>query len=96
MRQQLLLWNDQSVFSGGDSECTEMLRWLYANNFTFLGYEEFVGTRGKAACVPEADLGLARNLTASDRLPIDRGDENIHLHKLPDSATIAAQASLSL
>ena len=50
MRQQLLLWGDEigagQNVSKTDSEHSEFLRWLYSNNFTFLGYEEF--TLGKA------------------------------------------------
>ena len=41
MRKQLLLWSDHSQFEMGGGETYELLKWFYANNFTFLGYEEF-------------------------------------------------------
>ncbi|MFT6038706.1 MAG: glutamate dehydrogenase [Candidatus Azotimanducaceae bacterium] len=76
MRQQLLLWSDDVGASQNTSELeveqSEFLRWLYANNFTFLGYEEF--TLGKNDAKPHmmvnSALGLCRKGMSADELPI--------------------------
>ena len=92
MRQQLLLWGDE-IGSGQnvskiDAEHSEFLHWLYSNNFTFLGYEEF--TLGKTekglSRLPNAALGLCRrNMTADNivlRIP-DAGASQLLITKLP-------------
>ena len=65
MPKQLLLWSDE-VGSGGDlsnpktAEAYQYLQWMYANNFTFLGYEEFRRIDGQWQVVKGSPLGLAR------------------------------------
>ena len=92
MRQQLLLWGDEigagQNVSKIDTEHSEFLRWLYSNNFTFLGYEEF--TLGKTekglSRLPNLALGLCRrNMTADNivlRIP-DAGTSQLLITKLP-------------
>jgi len=77
MRQQLLLWSDE-IGAGleRNSEDFEFLRWLYANNFTFLGYEEFlVGKRSeKLQRVSGAALGLCKKGMAINGESLSKAD----------------------
>lgn len=66
MRRKLLDWGDtfsDLVEAGADSssETYDTLQWLHADNFTFLGYEEFE-LRGKGGyrLVAGSELGLTR------------------------------------
>lgn len=97
MRQQLLLWGDE-IGAGQnvgkiDSEHSEFLRWLYSNNFTFLGYEEF--TLGKAGKEPQRDpaaaLGLCHKGMSADSLVwriTDSADVQLFVTKLPSKSQI--------
>lgn len=83
MRQQMLLWSDElgagrqkdgkrgSVKeSANEDETVAFLRWLTANNFTFIGYEEFVlGKRvSDVQRVSGTTLGLCRKGMSADGL----------------------------
>lgn len=64
MRQQLLLWSDEVGSSrAADSQAVEAhqyLQWIYANNFTFLGFEEFERAGESWRAVKGSQLGLVR------------------------------------
>ncbi|MCH7743249.1 MAG: NAD-glutamate dehydrogenase [Proteobacteria bacterium] len=75
MRQQMLTWSGElgtglqldgkkrkAQGSNGEEETVDFLRWLSANNFTFLGYEEFIlGKRGSdVQRISSSSLGLCR------------------------------------
>ncbi|MBT4494216.1 MAG: NAD-glutamate dehydrogenase [Gammaproteobacteria bacterium] len=89
MRRQLLLWGDELGSGTGrrtkDQQASyECLQWLYANNFTFLGYEEFT-FNGKAGyeLVPGSTLGLVRrNCYASNR-PLEKPEGLLAFSRSP-------------
>lgn len=67
MRKQLLLCSDELAVAGQSdqevNEAFELLKWLYANNFTFLGYEEFKPGKRGLERIPGMMLGLAPELS---------------------------------
>ncbi|MEX2488662.1 MAG: NAD-glutamate dehydrogenase [Pseudomonadales bacterium] len=91
MRKRLLFSSDEvgveSETEGSDEliEDYEFLRWLYANNFTFVGYEEFVKSKNAKTFkrVPEACLGLAKPGMTADSLPFNPGKQVITVAKAP-------------
>lgn len=89
MRQQLLLWSDEiGASTERDSEEFQFLRWLYANNFTFLGYEEFSINRrtGKPQSVPGAALGLCKKgmaVNGEALVDFDQIAGSVYSSKLP-------------
>jgi glutamate dehydrogenase len=89
MRQQLLLWRDGIGASAGqNSEEFQLLSWLHANNFTFLGYEEFTisGRTGKPQKVPSAALGLCKEgmaVNGESLVGLDQMGGGVYLSKLP-------------
>ena len=89
MRQRLLSWGDElgREKESNIDEC-EYLRWLYANNFTFLGYEEFYveAQSDKPLKTQGAALGLCKKGMAvnGESLAVSNISEScIHLSKLP-------------
>jgi glutamate dehydrogenase len=92
MRQQLLLWGDE-IGAGHnasqlDVEHSEFLRWLYSNNFTFLGYEEFTlgKTEKSLTRLPAVALGLCRRNMTADNLVLrvhDSAPAQLLITKLP-------------
>jgi glutamate dehydrogenase len=97
MRQHLLLWSDELGASQNvsiqEAEQSEFLRWLYANNFTFLGYEEFTLGKNDTTLknVPSAALGLCRKGMSADALPIrlpTSSDAQVFVTKMPIKSRI--------
>ncbi|MBD3648898.1 MAG: NAD-glutamate dehydrogenase, partial [Pseudomonadales bacterium] len=91
MRKRLLLWSDeigiksQNENSEPLNEDYELLRWLYNNNYTFLGCEEFVkGPTAKSfRRAPESALGLSRPDMSGDDLPFRPRDTPVAIGKAP-------------
>lgn len=88
MRKQLLLWSDEigvtATRSGDLSEAYEFLRWLYSNNFTFLGFEEFRKDKsGAYVLVPGSALGLARKGFYCSNQPLDPVPHVVNISKSP-------------
>jgi glutamate dehydrogenase len=92
MRQQMLMWSDELgngvQTNGGEDETVEFLRWLYANNFTFLGYEEFIigSQESDVQRVHSATLGLCRKRMSVDGTPFKvsgRARYQLSINKLP-------------
>ena len=95
MRRQLLLWSDDVADENTAAEESELLRWFYANNFTFLGYEEYQPSRqGRLKLIEESRLGLARPSMSADGLPLQPPTEQLLLEKLPIKSRIHRPAYL--
>ncbi len=62
MRRQLLFWRDEfgvvNQQTGDVHEAYGAMQWIYANNFTFLGYEEFKKTPEYENILKKWGLGL--------------------------------------
>ncbi|MBV1879630.1 MAG: NAD-glutamate dehydrogenase [Pseudomonadales bacterium] len=88
MRRQLLLWSDPSQFERGVDEVIDLLKWFYANNFTFLGYEEYKPVKsGRLKLMSSSRLGLCCSDKQAEVLPISVSpitfpDGTIRLEKL--------------
>ncbi len=101
MRQRLLLWSDeigtasQSNHSLELQECYAFLTWIYANNFTFLGYEELVATEGRVyRSLPGTALGLTRKGFHCSNLAVDASSETIAISKVPIKSRVHRPAYL--
>ncbi len=95
MRRQLLLWSDDVASDSQTSESSELLRWLYANNFTFLGYEEYEPVaRGRLKLVDASRLGLTRPAMSADGLPLQPPEGKLLLEKLPIKSRVHRPAYL--
>lgn len=95
MRRQLLLWSDDVADVTQTGEASELLRWLYGNNFTFLGYEEYEPARaGRLKLVDSSRLGLARPTMSADGLPLQPPTKQLSLEKLPLKSRIHRPAYL--
>ena len=108
MRQQMLMWSDEIAngprLDSHEEELAAFLRWLYDNNYTFLGYEEYEVATGKKDVqrIGGASLGLCRkHLVVSGapfrvsgrnryQLIVDKLSErsNIHRRAYCDTITI--------
>ena len=95
MRKQLLLWSDDAEAGGIDNEDNQFLRWLYANNFTFLGYEEYEAhSKGKLRLVNGSRLGLVRPQMSADGMPLLPPQDRLRLEKLPIRSRVHRPAYL--
>ncbi|MFT7684859.1 MAG: glutamate dehydrogenase [Candidatus Azotimanducaceae bacterium] len=95
MRKQLLLWSDDSTFRINQEETYELLRWFYANNFTFLGYEEHKADKnGKLRMLPRSRMGLSRPGMSADAMPITEPDGVLNIEKLPIKSRVHRPAYL--
>ncbi len=56
--------------SPAGDEAVELLEWLVADHFVFLGYAEFVPTAGVLAPVPGTGLGILRNAEEPDAVTV--------------------------
>ncbi|HKI74152.1 MAG TPA: NAD-glutamate dehydrogenase domain-containing protein, partial [Pseudomonadales bacterium] len=90
MRKQLLLLADeigiasQHAHGAELQEDYEFLRWLYANNYTFIASEEFVrGESGEYEMVPGSALGLARKGFHCYGRPLELVEDVITVSKAP-------------
>jgi glutamate dehydrogenase len=95
MRKQLLLWSDDATNTDAANETSELLRWFYANNFTFLGYEEYEPVaRGRLQLVKESRLGLTRPQMTADGVPLLPPTGRLRLDKLPVRSRVHRPAYL--
>jgi glutamate dehydrogenase len=95
MRKQLLLWSDDPSSADHANEDSELLRWFYGNNFTFLGYEEYEPvSKGRLQLVKESRLGLARPQMTVDGLPLQPPIGRLRLEKLPVRSRVHRPAYL--
>lgn len=95
MRKQLLLWSDDVANEDHANEESELLRWFYANNFTFLGYEEYEAVaKGRLQLVKASRLGLARPQMMADGLPLQPPVGRLQLEKLPVRSRVHRPAYL--
>ena len=95
MRKQLLLWSDDTSDTDPTNEYSELLRWFYANNFTFLGYEEYEPVaQGRLQLIKESRLGLARPQMTADGLPVQPPHGRLRLDKLPVRSRVHRPAYL--
>jgi len=95
MRKQLLLWSDDPSSTDHSNEGSELLRWFYANNFTFLGYEEYEPVaQGRLQLVKESRLGLSRAQMSADGLPLQPPIGRLQLEKLPVRSRVHRPAYL--
>ncbi|MCZ6502823.1 MAG: NAD-glutamate dehydrogenase, partial [Gammaproteobacteria bacterium] len=107
MRQQMLMWIElcAGVQIDGkprkadvaEEETVEFLRWLHANNFTFLGYEEFILGKGISDVqrVSGAILGLCRKGMSVDKIPFrvsGRKKYQLSISKLPVRSKVHRRA----
>lgn len=95
MRRQLLLWSDDVADETQSGEASKLLRWFYANNFTFLGYEEYQPAgKGRLKLVEDSRLGLARPSMSADGLPLQPPLGDLQLQKLPLKSRVHRPAYL--
>lgn len=95
MRRQLLLWSDVVADRDAGGEESELLRWFYGNNFTFLGYEEYEPTgRGRLQLAEDSRLGICRPNMSADGLPLQPPKEQLLLEKLPIKSRVHRPAYL--
>lgn len=101
MRKQLLLLSDElgvAAQSRPGSELTEdyeFLKWLYANNFTFLASEQFVkNANGEFEFVPGSAYGLARKGFYCHGRPLDPIDDIVTVAKSPIKSRVHRPAYL--
>lgn len=90
MRRQLLFWADELGVAGPGrrsrdrASACECLQWLYANNFTFLGYEEFAAEgNGEYELVHGSTLGLVRRNCYASNQPLHEPQQLITFSKSP-------------
>ncbi|MFT5210584.1 MAG: glutamate dehydrogenase [Flavobacterium sp.] len=95
MRKQLLLWSDDSTFKVNQGETYELLRWFYANNFTFLGYEEHKRDKnGKLRLLPRSRMGLSRSGMSADGMSLTVPEGVLNIEKLPIKSRVHRPAYL--
>lgn len=95
MRKQLLLWSDDVANFDHANEDSELLRWFYGNNFTFLGYEEYEPVaKGRLQLVKDSRLGLTRPQMMADGLPLLPPKGRLQLEKLPVRSRVHRPAYL--
>jgi len=95
MRKQLLLWSDDSTFRINQEETFELLRWFYANNFTFLGYEEHKADKnGKLRLLPRSRLGLSKSGMSADGVSLQVPFDVLTIEKLPIKSRVHRPAYL--
>jgi len=82
MRQQMLMWSDEvgndPQLDSHEEEIAAFLRWLYDNNYTFLGYEEYeLGKEaGDIQRVNGVSLGLCRKHLVVNGTPVRASGRN--------------------
>lgn len=96
MRQKLLLLTDEVNMLDDDSkdECQATLRWLYDNNFTFLGYDAFVQEKKEPLKQTTQSLGLSREKFPAADLPLSASAEMITFAKSPQHSAVHRPAYL--